>query len=89
MTTVSPGTAAGPVTLAEASRRFLRRDTFEASHRVYYGRTLAALTEVVGTEADAAAVTIELAGDLLPRRDHVREFAPGSAASSFEVYCPS
>jgi hypothetical protein len=88
MTTVSPGTAAGPVTLAEVSRRFLCRDALEASHCVHYGRTLAALTEVVGSEAGDAAVTIGLEDDLLPRCDHVREFAPGTAGEFLRGVLP-
>lgn len=73
MTTVTPlRRAAGPTPLAEATRRFLRRDAFEESTRVSYGRTLAALTEVVGAEADVAAVATEqLEDDLFPRWDHV------------------
>jgi integrase/recombinase XerC/integrase/recombinase XerD len=50
---------AGPMTLAEATRRFLRRDAFEESTRVSYGRTLGALAEVVGADTDGATVTTE------------------------------
>ncbi len=46
--------AADPITLAEATRRFLRH-AFEEGTRVSCGRTLAVLTEVVGAEADFAA----------------------------------
>jgi integrase len=61
--------AAGPMTLVEASRRFLRRDAFEPTTRDTYGRTLAALVEVVGADADVAAVTTEqLEDDLFDAR---------------------
>ena len=61
--------AAGPMTLAEASRRFLRRDSFEPTTRDTYGRTLAALVAAVGADADVAAVTTEqLEDDLLDKR---------------------
>src|SRR3954464_4392094 len=60
--------ATGPMTLAEASRRFLRRDAFEPTTRDAYGRTLAALADVLGADAHVAAVTTEqLEDDLLER----------------------
>ncbi len=49
--------AASPLTRAEAARRYLRRDAFEASTRDTLGRTLAALTDAVGVDTDVAAVT--------------------------------
>jgi hypothetical protein len=48
--------AASPVTVAEASRRFLRRDAFESTIRAIYGGTLAALTDAVGADTDVATV---------------------------------
>jgi hypothetical protein len=61
--------AAGPMPLAEASRRFLRRDVFEPTTRDTYGRTLAALVEAVGADADVATVTTEqLEDDLFDAR---------------------
>src|SRR3954452_14270217 len=60
--------AAGPTTLAEASRRFLRRDAFESTTRDAYGRTLAALADVLGADADLAAVTTEQLEDGLLER---------------------
>ena len=61
--------AAGPMTLAEASRRFLRRDAFEPTTRDTYGRTLAAHAEVVGAGTDVATVTTEqLEDELLDAR---------------------
>ncbi|MGY1738374.1 tyrosine-type recombinase/integrase [Geodermatophilus sp. SYSU D00684] len=60
--------AASPATLAEASRRFLRRDAFEPTTRDAYGRTLTALADVVGADTDVAAVTTEqLEDELLAR----------------------
>src|SRR3954454_5884563 len=60
--------AAGSMTLADATRRFLRRDAFEPTTRDAYGRTLTALADVVGSEVDVAAVTTEqLEDDLLER----------------------
>ncbi len=66
--------AAGPMALAEATRRFLRRDTLEASTRATYGRTLTALTDAVGADTDVAAVTTEQLEDelLVDRQVEVR-----------------
>ena len=60
--------AGGTTTLAEASRRFLRRDAFEPTTRDAYGRTLAALADVVGADTDVAAVTTEQLEDELLER---------------------
>lgn len=73
------------VTLADASRRFLRRDAFEPTTRDAYGRTLAALADVVGADTDVAAVTTEqLEDELLDtvgrRRGHHLQPAPVGAA---------
>ena len=59
--------AAGPMPLAEATRRFLRRDAFEPSTRVSYGRTLSALIEVMDAEIGVATVTEEQLERLLER----------------------
>jgi site-specific recombinase XerD len=69
MTTVTAlRRAAGAMTLADASRRFLRRDAFEPTTRDAYGRTLTALVEAIGANADIAAVSTEqLEDDLLER----------------------
>lgn len=56
------------MTLADASRRFLRRDAFEPTTRDAYGRTLAALADVVGADTDVAAVTTEQLEDELLER---------------------
>ena len=70
MTTVTQlHRVADPMTLAEASRRFLRRDALEQTTRDTYGRTLAALTDAFGADTDVAAVTTEqLEDDLLDKR---------------------
>src|SRR4051794_10481234 len=70
MTTVTQlHRAADPMTLDEASRRFLRRDAFEQTTRDTYGRTLATLIDELGADTDVAAVTTEqLEDDLLDKR---------------------
>src|SRR3954470_5140972 len=60
--------ATGPMTLAEASRRFLRRDAFEPTTRDTYGRTLAALVEAVAAADVAAVSTVQLEDDLFDAR---------------------
>ncbi|MCZ2826006.1 MULTISPECIES: helix-turn-helix domain-containing protein [unclassified Modestobacter] len=51
--------AAGPVTLADASRRFPRRDAFEPTTRLAYGRTQFAGSARSGT-TEAGAVQQQL-----------------------------
>lgn len=63
-----PAGAVAPMPLAEAGRRFLRRDAFEPATRTAYGRTLAALAAQLGADADVAAVTTEQLQDLLDDR---------------------
>lgn len=61
--------AAGPMTLAEVSHWFLRRDAFEQTTRDTYGRTLAALIDELGADAGVPAVTTEqLEDDLFDKR---------------------
>ena len=75
--------AVGALTLAAATRRFLRRDAFEPTTRDAYGRTLAALAEIQEfPKTTAGRRTIALPAfvvDLLERRRAQSPTAQGTA----------